>query len=569
MNITGIGETTANKIIAQAKIMSHNTRALESRLGWLDFRLNKDITRIDFPAEVRKTLGEITTSGYPVVRTVNSMVNDIETSKLFDFAANNPNLSTDDIMLAAEKGWTQLSDLASLGRLRNRFVPQGVADDIQYIQRISNESEKLYLKMLSMWKFTKVPMNPATHFRNIMSNVMLLDASGTPLTRQPGVVSVAFEEWLNKGKFYQMAKTSGAFTGEFTDVEINDLLNNWNATNGSMLERVTEFAGKKLAFKDMTRLYQAEEGIFKLAKFIDMIGYQGATPEMAAAEAQKWLFNYSQITPFIKTIKNAWWGSPFLTFQYKVFPRMIESFIKNPLTLAKYPLVFEAIEQYTINKYHLTDKEVALAKKRDPWNFNLPLSNFKFITSVKIDENGRKKIGTTDMGFTFPFGEIGEVGSFGNMMGFLNGPVPKIAPVIIPLITGQPYKEPTFGREFKTRMEKINYLAEQLLPPLAGYSGKKILLAAQGKTDYYGTPYDYWLQVMRNVFGIKYEEQTTDVASYKLYSEMEGTKKDISIRINKIAKDHSLTTDEKQKRIEKEVEMYKKEMNNIFSVYKL
>ncbi len=567
IKVTGIGEKAANEIIIQAKVTGHTMRAMQSRLRFLDFRLTKDITRVDFPSEVRRTLGEITEAGYPTVRTMNGMINDIETSRLFDFASTNPNLSTSDAAVAMQKGWIKLANLDSLGRLKGKFVPQSVADDVQYIQNIANKSESLYLKMLSMWKFAKVPMNPATHCRNLMSNTMLLDASGTPLTRQPSLISTALEEMQTKGRFFQMAKRAGAFGGEFSEVEITSMLNNWNATSGSSgLERIIEFSGKKLGFKSLARLYQAEEQLFKLAKFIDMIGYQGATPSMAAIEAQKWLFNYNKIPAAVNTIKNAWWGSPFITFQYKVFPRMAESLIKRPLALAKYPLVFNAMEQYAINKYKLTDKEVALAKKRAPWNFNLPLSNFKYILPFKDRNNNLRVI---DMGFTFPFGEVGEVGSFGNIMGFLNGPVPKVAPVITPLITGQPYTEPAFQRKLKTTKEKVTYLAEQLLPPLAGYSGRKVKAAAEGRTDYYGTPYDYWLEVMRNVFGIKTTAFVTDIANYKLYRQMEGSKRDISIEINRIGKDRSLTTEEKQKKIEEEVNRYKKEMTDVMEEFRL
>ena len=566
VKIFGIGETNANSLIAQAKVMSHTKRALQSRSGFLDFRLKKDITRVDFSAEVRRNLGEINEAGYPVTKTINGLVSDVETSKLFDFAATNPNLSTSDAKIAAQKGWVKLSDLASLGRLKNKFVPPEVADDIQYIQRIAGEAEKLYLKMLSLWKFGKVPLNPATHCRNLMSNAMLLDASGTPLTRQPALISMALEEMKTKGKFYQMAKKAGAFGGEFSEAEISSMLNNWTSTKGSGMERLIEFAGKKLKFENMSRLYQAEEQLFKLAKFIDMIGYQGATTKMAAAEAQKWLFNYNQIPSAVRTIRNSWWGSPFITFQYKVFPRMAESLIKNPIRLAKYPLLFEAMEQYAIDKYGLTDKEVALAKKRQPFNLNLPLSNFKYILPFK-DEN--ENIRVIDMGFTFPFGEVGEVGSFGNIMGFLNGPVPKIAPTITPLITGKPYTEPAFGRELKTTKEKIGYLAEQLLPPLVGYAGRKISAAAQKKTDYYGVPYDYWLEVMRNVFGVKTVAFIPELSKHKLNQQMEGMKRDTTMRINRIKKDRSLTPQEKQKKIQEEVDRYKKEMEGILKEFKL
>ncbi|GAH16166.1 unnamed protein product, partial [marine sediment metagenome] len=49
----------------------------------------------------------------------------------------------------------------------------------------------------------------------------------------------------------------------------------------------------------------------------------------------------------------------------------------------------------------------------------------------------------------------------------------------------------------------------------------------------------------------------------------EGMKRDTSMRINGIKKDRSLTPQEKQKKIQEEVDRYKKEMEDVLKEFKL
>jgi hypothetical protein len=565
----GVKMQKAEGIIMQARVAAKNERALISRSQFLDFRLKKDLARADFPAEVRKAMGEMTEAGYSTTRTINSLVHDVETSRLFDYAATNPRLSTSDPLLAAEKGWTKLSESTLLGRLSGKFVPESVADDILYIQRVTTDADRLYLKMLGAWKFAKVPLNPATHFRNLASNSMLLDFSGVPLYQQPGLVSVALEEMGSRGRWYQMAKQHGAFGGEFSQAEILDMFNKWNGTKGTMLERLVEIAGKHTGAAKIAKIYQQEEQVFKLAKFIHEMAYRGNGPGVAASEAQKWLFNYNAIPSAVKTARQAWWGSPFVTFQYKATPRVLETIVKRPLTFAKYPMLFEAVESYSIQKHGMSEKDVALAKKRRR-GVIAPglLPNFQYITPFKDKNNNVRVI---DMAFTFPFGEVGEVGAFGKLMGFLGNPVlTTVIPGAQALITGE-ITDPVTNRTLKTFGEKSNFMANQLLPPLVppAYAGKRIVSAAEGRTDYNGVPYDYWWEIMRNIFGVKTTAFVPQVERRRLHKRINGIEREFNGRMVGIRNDLSLTVQERQDAMREEAKRFKHEHQKLMIEFKL
>lgn len=60
---------------------------------------------------------------------------------------------------------------------------------------------------------------------------------------------------------------------------------------------------------------------------------EGKSAEQAALDAQQAIFDYSLIPPSVRYLRNAPVGMPFVTFPYKVAPRLIELVVKNPWRL--------------------------------------------------------------------------------------------------------------------------------------------------------------------------------------------------------------------------------------------
>ena len=62
-------------------------------------------------------------------------------------------------------------------------------------------------------------------------------------------------------------------------------------------------------------------------------------PIRARQEAEKWFFNYADVPPIVELMRTNW--APFITYQYKAFPRALEFMLENPLRASTYRRFFE------------------------------------------------------------------------------------------------------------------------------------------------------------------------------------------------------------------------------------
>ena len=81
-------------------------------------------------------------------------------------------------------------------------------------------------------------------------------------------------------------------------------------------------------------------------------------------EANKWLFDYSDLTRFETNIMRR--IMPFYTFPRKALPRVAEAMATRPHTIAKYPLAAKMMTQYSLSKLEMTDKDYDKLKFRYP-----------------------------------------------------------------------------------------------------------------------------------------------------------------------------------------------------------
>jgi hypothetical protein len=83
-------------------------------------------------------------------------------------------------------------------------------------------------------------------------------------------------------------------------------------------------------------VYQFAEGAMKLAKMMYEVEKNGLSREDAYLEAQKWLFDYSEVPRTVRYLRNAPVGVPFATYSYKALPIIIEVAATKPWRLAPY-----------------------------------------------------------------------------------------------------------------------------------------------------------------------------------------------------------------------------------------
>ncbi len=304
------------------------TKELRLRLDGLKHRKN-------LSESVRKSMGEIKEPALPTAVRVKEISTTVANNKLFGSVAKNPEWASNTQL---SQNMIKMGNSKNLGALRNKWVVKPIADEINGIISVKaqNLSLEIYSKGLSAWKYGKVVLNPATHARNMISNSMLLDLSGVNHIRQATLMPRVMRDYLSKGRLYKLAVKHGAIGDEFIGGDVAKIKVAYETMGGK--GNISRFMNAvKLPFRKAGDIYQAEEQISKMIKFTDMLS-KGARPDVAAKEAQKWLFNYNEIPDFIKAAKHF---APFITFTYKALPRVGEAIVNNPLKVYKYFAMFK------------------------------------------------------------------------------------------------------------------------------------------------------------------------------------------------------------------------------------
>ena len=348
----------------------------------LKIDLSRFKARKDIPEDIRTAMGEILEAGYPTAKGLVQLSQAVHRSRFFRTVSKV--WGKDEAL----DGFKQLAKNERLGRLSGKFVPDAIYDDINEVVELMSREKKLSRQIVAGFKFGKVIMNPATHARNIISNQILNSFEGLPIWRQD-IYAVAAKELARKGKWYQEAKTVGLGLDTFAANELRGLLadpTNLKIT-GKVMGGIQE-AGQKIA-----NLYQKEEEFAKMAQYI----YQrkgGKTIEEAWKVAERATFNYAQVTPFIRKLRESLFGFPFITFTYKATPQVAKAFIQRPGTISNIGKIKRAIEQGT----DIKTLEEERATESD-W-----LRNGLYVRLPGTDKYGRP--GYFDLTYIIPFGDI-------------------------------------------------------------------------------------------------------------------------------------------------------------------
>ena len=454
-------------------------------------------------AEVLRKMGEIKEPAFPTAVRTKQISDTVTNAKLFKQVSSNPewvanaNLTGDMI---------KMPNSPNMGALRNKWVVPEIGKDINSIVEAKAFAIPVYSKALSAWKYGKVVLNPATHVRNMMSNSMLLDLSGVNHLRQAQLMPGVMKDYLSKGKMYRLALKHGAVGGEFVGGDVAKIRASYLSGKGGNLNKWLNVL--KAPFKQAGTVYQAEEQISKLVKFTDMMG-KGATPEVAAKEAQKWLFDYSKIPNIIEGAKQI---SPFITFTYKSIPRLAEAITNNPMRVYKYYALFKGWNKAAEKTLGMTEAEFNKEKKAlPPWYFQslggMPMT----LMMPWKDKNNDTQ--WYNLEYTLPIGMAPEIMREGLVKGMVSNPF-----ITIPgaLKSNKDFKGsdivPVGAGKYEKMQKAMEYTYRQIAPSLApgipkitkgGYSFEKIMDSLMKRPDYAGRVRDLPTTLLDTLAGIK------------------------------------------------------------------
>lgn len=276
-----------------------------------------------------------------------------------------------------------------LGELAGKYIPENIHKDLMEMFATKSETERRLEKVMHGFKFGKVILNPATHVRNVISNMIL---NWWKLGIGPWNVNVyreAMGEILKgKGKWINEAKQAGYGLDTFAAREIGDLLTIGSASKSGKVANWLKKQGDKMA-----RLYQNEENLAKLSAFI-VKRKAGLNIDDAWKAAESATFNYAQVTPFVRKLRTALWGSPFITFTIKATPVAVETMMKHPQRVSSIGKIKNSIEKLSDPQETKEEKANEPSWMRNGFYIKLP---FK-------DEQGRSAY--FDLTYILPFGDL-------------------------------------------------------------------------------------------------------------------------------------------------------------------
>lgn len=272
-----------------------------------------------------------------------------------------------------------------MGDLAGKYLPDNMAN---YVDELVSAGTPFGSRLVGEFKFMKVVFNPATHVRNIMSNATLNYWKLGIGPQDAGYYAKAIKSIKNKDEWYQRAQKVGLGGSTYAANELRGLLDDPAAR-----QLLSQYGGQWGKVKNILGdIYQEEENWAKLAAFRHAVEKKGLGDEEAWKVAESATFNYAQVTPFIRKMRTAIWGVPFITFPLKATPIAAEAMLKKTHRVSFFGKLKNAIE----GEDEETKRERASEPHyiRDGFYVKLPMK----------DSEGRSAY--FDLTYVIPFGDL-------------------------------------------------------------------------------------------------------------------------------------------------------------------
>ncbi|MCP4527520.1 MAG: hypothetical protein GY833_16625 [Aestuariibacter sp.] len=482
------------------------------------------------------------------------------------------------------------------GMLADTHVPRHVWEGIRDASQGMGLAYNVLSSIIKPWKTGKTVLNPSTHARNVMWNMYAAwMADVSPLDKKLYLEAIRavtdrsspyykdIRAWELASSGYANVELMRSFKANLSkNTKGNNVFTSMHDAVGQHIKSKAKGAWEKgkQGVNKAADIYGMEEAVFKAAIYINEIKKHGATQRMAAAKAQKYLFDYNDVSRALKwarVIPGA--GMPFATFHAKFYPLMLETAINKPWKLA--PMLAAPAIIAALARMQFGNEEYDKAKKaRAPWEQ-------RYFSPVAPDllglVGGDAKPQTFNMTNLFPFADALDLerGIFSEI------PVLGLIPPAL-----QPFQEP-IGRTLweintnKTQLtgkkiydedapkiwdirskddlgawaykgrDVFDYAYKQAMPPLApalgvpwtqykategGYSWQKLSAAFTGGEDYFGRKRSPVAAVADTMFGLKSSEinmESLDMAISRVYGKI--AKLERQIASDNARKDYSKT----------------------------
>lgn len=482
--------------------------------------------------------------------------------------------------IPAAQGYKRIPDSARYGAMRGLYVKKEIANDIMSQESLYTNNEFLNSvlnvssKATKVFKYTKVPMNIPTQARNVISNIVLMDTSGTNFFKIPGLLNRAIQDIVSNGKYMELARKYGIESTTFASEEL--------VTMDKELQKIKSqdkgwgglWARSQVFFNDYLdvggRAYQKTEVMFKIAKMIDLMENHGKSEAEAAKLANEALLDYSNVSQGVRVIRSMPLGSPFITFNLKAGAQMIRNIRNHPIAVAKYAAIPYIVSQMLLeNNDDIEEEDIPAMQKLVA---DYMEGNMTTMILPWKDEQGRLRV--FDMGYFLPWGAHlsmaknlmeGEFGEAAKTPGFFGGPFELVAGIKTNI---DPFTGQSIWSEADPPMQQyqdiLGFLVSYATPPMImprnksgdviGNGGQivKTLMAAgwmDGNTDADGLPKNTVGSSILSWMGINTAALTAETAGRKVYFKGKDVDK-IMQRLIKLIDDPNVKEDQRERLIE-------------------
>lgn len=417
------------------------------------------------------------------------------------------------------------------GALEGKWVPENIYREVQRQVGQFKDIPGFWSKSLGWWKMGKTVLNPATHARNFLSNLILLNIGGMPAYEVPVYLARAMTEMKKGGEIFKEANRVSPFLSQgFSRGEkLTRLLE--KGQNADILTKGANVV--KSGVRGMADLYQKNEQVGKLAAYM-WAKDRGKTAQEAAKFADAILFNYSKVPPVVDWLRRTG-VVPFASFPYFATVATGKALWERPASVAKY---YKAVSSQQDK-----DERNVLPEYLEPRSL-LPID--KLLQGMGIDRTTRTVDGKEqkirnylDMQYIYPFET--QVGI---------SPVVGLAAAIS--ANRDPFTKKDIVRPGMTDDEALaaraEYVAKALAPSAAGYSAEKVYHALMGHTDAKGRQYQLPEALAQTLFGLKNVPINLDETARQRLLQIKSEQDAVKSEIRRVNQDRRLTEAEKKDR---------------------
>jgi hypothetical protein len=566
----------------------------------------------DLTPEERQRLGEIDEVRFAFAKTVLGATRDIENQKFLGWIADTYGKDTvpedkiasgadtylsskayklDEFVKVPDTTIAKTGGLKKYGRAAGKYVPAVVWNDMRNRMAVpESELAQWWHSLTRAWKISKTALSPAVHMNNVMSNVIMADMADLGAHHILSSLKTLVDAHRGKAEaqaLLERYEDSGAELGSMAARELNlrfiepllaeleakqadelgmtrlsQIIN--MAAHGRISEAFTALGARKevrlaaLPFKKMVQVYQAEDGVFRLAKFLREVE-AGRSDKDAGTAAREAFLDYNINAPWVQTLRKT--GLPFVAFSYRAIPLVVNALRGKPWKIAKYMATAAALNAMFYAMLGMSKEDADKERKR-----NLPpeLQGSTwgvFPRAMRMpwnDKNGQPVF--LDTRRWVPAADVFDLQGNHSALpipGWLQaaGPLALFGELMLnkSSFTGQPIILDT-DTPAEATAKVADYLFKWMAPnlPLPGpgylipgtdsgqmqtYSWQSMMNAGKGKTDPFGREQSL-PQAMASSIGVKVKTYPEDTARLRLVQKLSSDTSEIQRNMSSIARQY-------------------------------